>query len=654
MPTITIARTTEVPPAPVGTLHAGAAEVDITPPAGIPLAGYSTIGKVARGTCGHLFARALVLDGEASERVAFCFVDLQGATRYLLERAAERLAGTAGVGPSRLVLVGTHTHTGPGWTFGNGLYDQFAQVEAGFDRGLADWLAGRIAQAVEDAARARRPARLAVRSAPAWGFSRNRSWPAFLRNPEAARWDSAGLPGAGAPDHLCPEQRSIDPRVTTISLFDAADGAPLAAFAAFGCHATTRGPHWPYYDPDWAGQAQRRARATLEERFPGARPVVAVAASAAGDVNGLLCELPPDSGEDFDLARHVGDGVAAAIVTAVQSSAAEARSVPIRVRFTEPAVNDRSVGGDPTTTLAEEWCFGAPTLVGSEEGRTGVPPLFAREGMTSALWFPPGHPQRPKAPALGPLQALLAGLLALRPSAALPMHLVQLGAHRIATVPGEPTTVAAWRIEQALRALPGVAQTCVLGYAADYGGYFTTAEEFSAQHYEGSSMLFGRNAAAHVRARLVALATSPATPLAPTVTFETGPLRSRYRPGDKCGPVPAQPAVARQGPVITASWTMEAGSRVAFSQGPWVGFDERVGGAWRPLVWLGRPVDDVNAPITVERLRKLGPVPPGGTPTERWQARWRIPPEVAPGTVLRVSVASRDQSPGFALAVPPA
>jgi hypothetical protein len=73
---------------PTGLARCGASEVDITPHAGLPMAGYAIAGKVARGMRGRLYARTLYLEDARGQRSALCFVDLFAASRYVLERAA--------------------------------------------------------------------------------------------------------------------------------------------------------------------------------------------------------------------------------------------------------------------------------------------------------------------------------------------------------------------------------------------------------------------------------------------------------------------------------------------------------------------------------------------------------------------------------------
>jgi neutral ceramidase len=82
-----------------------------------------------------------------------------------------------------------------------------------------------------------------------------------------------------------------------------------------------------------------------------------------------------------------------------------------------------------------------------------------------------------------------------------PVHVLTLGPHRLATVPGEPTLALGRRIR---RALGG--SVAVLGYAGEYAGYFTTPEEYDAQDYEGASVLWGRRSGEHVLDTIAGLA----------------------------------------------------------------------------------------------------------------------------------------------------
>lgn len=98
-------------PAQAQELKAGYAAVDITPPAGIPMAGYYNIRK-AEGKHDPLMAKTLVLESGGT-RVAIVACDLVGIDRPLIETARRQVHGQTGLAPENVMISATHSHTGP-------------------------------------------------------------------------------------------------------------------------------------------------------------------------------------------------------------------------------------------------------------------------------------------------------------------------------------------------------------------------------------------------------------------------------------------------------------------------------------------------------------------------------------------------------------
>ena len=73
--------------AAAGDLRAGAAAVDITPPLGIPMAGYYH-ARGADGVLDPLFSKAMVLES-GGERAVFVALDLISVTRGITDGARE-------------------------------------------------------------------------------------------------------------------------------------------------------------------------------------------------------------------------------------------------------------------------------------------------------------------------------------------------------------------------------------------------------------------------------------------------------------------------------------------------------------------------------------------------------------------------------------
>ena len=91
------------------TLKAGVGRVDITPPPGVPLWGFSDRKSPATGTLDPLYARVLVLEA-GGQSLAIISVDLGrpfGPTSLAWLRNAIRADATS------LIVAATHTHSAP-------------------------------------------------------------------------------------------------------------------------------------------------------------------------------------------------------------------------------------------------------------------------------------------------------------------------------------------------------------------------------------------------------------------------------------------------------------------------------------------------------------------------------------------------------------
>lgn len=93
------------------TLLVGAAETVITPPLGTGLAGYFT-PRISEGVIYDLKAKA-VIAGEGEGRVGIIACDLIGLPAEIVQAAREKLQEATGIPGERVLICGTHTHTGP-------------------------------------------------------------------------------------------------------------------------------------------------------------------------------------------------------------------------------------------------------------------------------------------------------------------------------------------------------------------------------------------------------------------------------------------------------------------------------------------------------------------------------------------------------------
>jgi neutral ceramidase len=95
----------------------------------------------------------------------------------------------------------------------------------------------------------------------------------------------------------------------------------------------------------------------------------------------------------------------------------------------------------------------------------------------------------------------------------LPLQILKLGNVLIAGIPAEPTTVAAYRLQETLaqkaKDIFGETPKKVItsSCANAYSQYITTEDEYNAQHYEGASTLFGPHTLAAYQQEFAALLT---------------------------------------------------------------------------------------------------------------------------------------------------
>ena len=94
-----------------GTLKAGAASVDITPPLGLVMGGYRKT-RHASGVHDPLCARALVLQ-EGKTQLALLALDLIALPRDCIARACRLVEERCRIPPEAVTCWSTHTHTGP-------------------------------------------------------------------------------------------------------------------------------------------------------------------------------------------------------------------------------------------------------------------------------------------------------------------------------------------------------------------------------------------------------------------------------------------------------------------------------------------------------------------------------------------------------------
>jgi neutral ceramidase len=469
---------TELPDA--GTFLAGAAAVDITPPPGMPKAGYSANAQDGNGFRTRLRARVLHLRaGTASVAIVQC--DLLGGSAVLQHLVADAIADRTDIPLAGLMIGATHTHAGPGQFLGNDFYNRFASNRSGFDPAWTQFLVDQIATAVVAAYERRVPARLAMGATTIYGLTRNRSLDPYVRNETVA-------------DKREEPQRkfvSVNPDLHVLRV-DGSDGQRIGAAVIFSVHGTGISQHTNEYNADVWGYLI----AEMRERV-GPEPVLGAMEGTHADV---APAIRPGLAGHLEAAR-IGRGVgaqAAALYDRLGSDLTDDVTLGCAFREVDLA-EDRRIDA---IELPRRPAVGAALVAGAEENLTPVihriPPFRA------------GSPKRRFSRANAHAQKWVLGSRWLQPTIirlrdfphVLPLQALRIGAHTIVGMPFEVTTESGRRMAEAI----GGSRVIVSSVANEYTGYVTTPEEYTRQYYEGGHTIYGPNTQPFLAAHAARLA----------------------------------------------------------------------------------------------------------------------------------------------------
>lgn len=452
----------------------------------------------------ELVATAIALEDARGERVVVVCCDLHCASAPVWRKAA----ADAEIDPARLIISATHTHEGPAQHYGGRMYTWFANARPRGARHSGDRIAKQITNAIVAAIDDLRPGGVTVRRVEIRGAASNRSFPAWRNDSAEDRHAFLDATSQASVEQPAADLAS-DPRATVLSVA-ADDGSRSGALAWFAVHGTALGARWPTFSADLWGEAR-----TLVENVAagGVTPTVGFGGGASGDVsplpldeNGVVrtgeTNRPVEQGRE--LARVVGRRIG----TAVSEIVAAAEHEPFELSVAHEVWSPRSAGlPGPLLGLATAGAGIDGTTDLWPEVADGVHADLYRRRRWRNRFMGRGH--RPKIgidAAYSPVPLPLRPIFRLVAPRSFPLHALRVGTHVFATVPGEATTMAGWRIERLLLEVDGVDSASIVGFSGDYGGYWTTPEEYALQRYEGSSTLFGPDSTTALGRALQALA----------------------------------------------------------------------------------------------------------------------------------------------------
>ena len=266
-------------------LHAGSAEVVITPPLGVSMAGYYE-DRRADDVLDDLYAKALVIS--TKETIAALVVcDLIGLERAITSRLREMIEVRTQIPAAHVMICCTHTHTGPmtsAWP-STGVYP---------DEAYMDVLVHKIADAVQLAFQRRRSASARVAHGRVEGIAFNRR--CWMKDGTLRTNPSFQNPDVGRP------AGPIDPDLGLFLLRDDC-GAPLALVSNYAIH------------PDQVGGTAVCADhegvvSSIIKQVLGARCSVLCPNGCCGDINHYDLSKPLEGQSGFATAQRSGRALA--------------------------------------------------------------------------------------------------------------------------------------------------------------------------------------------------------------------------------------------------------------------------------------------------------------------------------------------------------
>lgn len=605
---------------------AGAAEVDITPPPGLPKAGYSANAHDGHGFRTRLRARVTHLRAGRSS-IAMVQLDLLAGSSVLQYLVAEAIAERTDIPLAGVWMGATHTHAGPGQFLGTDFYNQHASNRAGFDPAWTDFLVRRIAGAVIEAHDSRVPARVAFGRTEVWGQTRNRSQDPYVQNRTVSD------------KRLEPQRKwvSVNPdlfmlRVDRIT--DAGDGTggrgtePLAAAVVFSIHGTGVPQQVHEYNADvWAYLVAELGH-RIEVRH-GARPVVGASEGTHADVAPALRPGLAGHREARRVGRAIG-GEAAELYDRLGAQLTD--TIELDAGFREVDLDrpeERRIAG---VELPDRPAVGAALVAGATENYTPIihriPPFKA------------GHPRRwGRQGEQGPKWILgsrfLQPLLLKKRSfpRRLSVQVFRIDGSVWVGLPFEITVESGRRIAAAVGESvgPSAGEVVVCSLVNEYWGYVATEEEYGRQFYEGGHTLYGPRTQEFLAAQSARLAgETVGRGVLQDVRDRTWDMRSRrFLPRPPQGPLPDRrftgPArfidpTERDDAVWEQTWSDVAPGGLNWHE-PLVRVDQSDDGGqtWTPAARGWKRADDQGWALEVTHLGE------GDGGAHHYRVRWHDP-----------------------------
>ncbi|WP_419812099.1 neutral/alkaline non-lysosomal ceramidase N-terminal domain-containing protein [Bacterioplanoides sp.] len=586
---------------------AGVGIRDITPPPGIPRAGYALWSTTGEGFRTRLYARAYYMQGNNGQPYALIQTDLMAGSRILLARVAELVNKKTGLHAGNMTITATHTHSSPGQYLGSELYNKHASHKSGFDPVFFEFLAQQLAEAVLDAYDQQVPAKIASGKKAVWGLTRNRSLEPYSNNknhPHVEQTNAAVF-------------HEINPYMYMVRLDGLTeDGSyqPMGVFMSFAIHGTSI-PRWdPMFNGDLWSYFQGDLQHQIEQHYSTSTPVIV---GGFEGTHGDIAPAMPLDQSGYIWSKNVGSALAKEgwqLFQQLESSLSSNSPVRIASRHVDirdnPVINNTTIcdeGALGTTLTAGPYEHESPLLAWLPFFKQGSSRWFNTEGchgnrlIVGGAWIQPW---------LEPKDSFPRDIL---------FQLIEIGDLAIVPLPFELTAETGFRIQAAVEnsyQQQGLTapEVMVTSLANGYTGYITTPEEYDVQYYEGGHTIYGRYSQPYVSQHLGALTTDLLTRnkvmelpaqwqfRLPVRTFvEPQPLADISVRQVLSTPEYQLPAVNQEG-FWAFDWQDVGASHIHLHQ-PLLSIEiSRDKIHWQPLIHQNRAVNDQGYDVSVQRM----------------------------------------------------
>ena len=478
---------------------AGVGIRDITPPPGIPRAGYALWSTTGEGFRTRLYARAYYMQGNNGQPYAMIQTDLMAGSRILLARVAELVNETTGLHAGNMTITATHTHSSPGQFLGSEFYNKHASHKAGFDPQFFEFLAQQLAGAVSEAYNNKVPAKIASGKKAVWGLTRNRSIEPFSNNK----------------NHQDVEQTNaavfheINPYMYMVRLDGlTADGSyqPMGAFMSFSIHGTSI-PRWdPMFNGDLWSYFQDDLKHQIKRQYPQSNALVV---GGFEGTHGDMAPAMPLEQSGYIWSKNVGSALAQQgwqLFKQLENKLSSRSDIRVAARHVDirdnPEINGTAICDEAaagTTLTAGPYEHESPLLAWIPGFKQGSSRWFNTDGchgnrlLIGGAWLQPLFESKDSFP-----RDIL-------------FQLIEIGDLVIAPLPFELTAETGFRIQAAIEQSyknkgEQFPEIMVTSLANGYTGYITTPEEYEVQYYEGGHTIYGRYSQPYVSEHLGLLA----------------------------------------------------------------------------------------------------------------------------------------------------